>query len=226
MGFRTLGLILKKITIAKETLRVYLANWSSRSGWLMAILGLLYLAIYSLQVVFSGEAQMVQSLEVASSVIWGFFALDVLVRVISSKSLSDFFRSSWLEILALLIPFMRVLRVFRVLVAIRGLRPILRSRFARTSTYILLLLPLTWFSGAVAVLDSEQNLEGASITNLPDALWWSLATITTVGYGEFYPMSLEGKFVAGVLMITGITLFSAGAGLFASWIMGEKKPAN
>jgi voltage-gated potassium channel len=50
-----------------------------------------------------------------------------------------------------------------------------------------------------------------------------LATITTVGYGDKYPTTLEGQLVAAVLMITGIALFSAGAGMFASWIMSDKK---
>jgi voltage-gated potassium channel len=86
-----------------------------------------------------------------------------------------------------------------------------------------MLVPLTWFSGGIAVLDAESTNPDASITNLREALWWSLATITTVGYGDKYPTTLEGQLVAAVLMLTGISLFSAGAGIFASWIMGEKK---
>ena len=207
----------------KSSFRDGIAKWSSKTNLLMAVLGVLYLAIYSLQVVFASQKQLVLELETVSTVIWLIFAIDVVLRMVPAQSVSNFLKTSWLEILALVIPFMRILRVFRVVVAIRGLRPFLKSRIATTGTYILLLLPLTWFTGAVAVLDAESNGADPSIANLPDALWWSMATITTVGYGEFYPKTFEGKFVAGVLMIMGIALFSAGAGMFASWIMGDKK---
>ena len=214
------------ILATKTSLRDRLTRWSGKTNLLLAILGVLYLVIYSLQVVFSSQEQLVRDLETASSVIYFIFAIDVVIRLFAAESFSKFLKSSWLEVLALIIPFMRILRVFRVVVAVRGLRPFLKSRIATTGTYIILLLPLTWFTGAVAVLDAEKGGTDASISSLPDALWWSLATITTVGYGEFYPKTFEGKFVAGVLMIIGIALFSAGAGMFASWIMGEKKNVN
>ena len=215
-----------EMSAIKTSIRNHLAQWSGKTNLPMAILGVIYLAIYSLQVVFSSQVQLVSVLENASNIIWGVFAIDVVIRLFAAESVSKFLKSSWLEILAMMIPFMRILRFFRIVVAVRGLRPFLKTRIAATGTYILFLLPLTWFTGAVAVLDAEKNSPDASIGSLPDALWWSLATITTVGYGEFYPSTFEGKLVAGVLMIMGIALFSAGAGMFASWIMGEKDKAN
>ncbi len=210
----------------KKSVKDRLTRWSGKTNLLMAILGVLYLAIYSLQVVFSSQEQLVRDLETASGVVYYVFAIDVVIRLFAAENISRFLKSSWLEILALIIPFIRILRVFRVVVAARGLRPFLKSRIATTGTFIFLLLPLTWFTGAVAVLDAEKGGTDASITSLPDALWWSLATLTTVGYGELYPKTFEGKLVAGILMIMGIALFSAGAGMFASWIMGEKKNAK
>jgi voltage-gated potassium channel len=212
--------------MTRKSIRDNVQKWSSKTNLLMAVLGLLYLAIYSLQVFFSSQEGLVGQLEVASNVIWVIFALDVAFRLVAAESVLDFLKSSWLELLALAIPFMRILRVFRVVVAVRGLRPFLKTRLAATGTYILLLLPLTWFTGGVAVLDAENGGPDASITNLPDALWWSLATITTVGYGDLYPKTFEGKFVAAALMIMGIALVSAGAGMFGSWIMGEKRKSK
>jgi len=192
----------------------------------MAFLGILYLAIYSLEVVLASQVDLVSQLEIASNIVWVIFALDVAFRLLAAENLKIFLKASWLELLALAIPFMRILRVFRVVVAVRGLRPFLRTRLAATGTYILLLLPLTWFVGGVAVLDAERGAMDSTITNLPDALWWSLATITTVGYGDLYPQTFEGKFVAAALMIMGIALVSAGAGMFGSWIMGEKRKSK
>lgn len=197
--------------------------WESKSNIPMAVLGVIYLAAYSIQVVNSSNTQLVGQLEVASQIIWGIFVLDVIFRLIGSESIPKFLKSSWLEILALAIPFMRILRVFRVILALRGIKGFVKNRASAMGTYILMLVPLTWFSGGIAVLDAESTNPEASITNLREALWWSLATITTVGYGDKYPTTLEGQLVAAVLMLTGIALFSAGAGIFASWIMGEKK---
>ena len=198
-------------------------TWESKSNIPMAVLGVIYLAAYSSQVVYSSNAELVAQLEVASQIIWAVFVLDVIFRLIGSESIPNFLKSSWLEILALAIPFMRILRVFRVILALRGIKGFVKNRASAMGTYILMLVPLTWFSGGIAVLDAESTNPDASITNLREALWWSLATITTVGYGDKYPTTLEGQLVAAVLMLTGIALFSAGAGIFASWIMGEKK---
>jgi voltage-gated potassium channel len=198
-------------------------RWESKSNIPMAIVGVVYLADYSIQVLNSTNQHLVDQLEVISQVIWFIFVLDVLFRLIGSESIPKFLTTSWLEILALAIPFMRILRVFRVVLALRGITGFVKNRASATGTYILMLVPLTWFSGAIAVLDAESSNPERSITNLREALWWSLATITTVGYGDKYPTTFEGQLVAGVLMLTGIALFSAGAGIFASWIMGEKK---
>jgi voltage-gated potassium channel len=189
----------------------------------MAILGFVYLGIYTLQVATTLDANSANYLEFAAWIIWSFFALDLIVKFVINDSFVSFLRANWLEIIALVVPFMRVLRVLRIFVAIRAITPLIKSRVAATGIYMALLLPISWFVGGVAVLDAEQGLDGAKIQNLPDALWWSLATLTTVGYGDFYPITTEGKAVAAVLMLLGIGLFSACAGILASWLTQEKK---
>lgn len=199
------------------------SQWQSKSTLPLAFLGVAYLAIYAAQVLNKANVSLVNQLEIASICIWVVFALDVLMRLVFATSLKSFLKSSWLEVIALTLPFLRILRVFRVLIALRGIKGFVQNRASSTGVYVLMLVPLTWFAGAIAVLDAESSNSDALITNLREALWWSLATITTVGYGDKYPTTLEGQLVAAVLMITGIALFSAGAGMFASWIMSDKK---
>ena len=210
----------------KMKIRGLIALWLEKSNVPLAVLGLIYLAAYSVQVLNPINLELVNQMELLSSVIWAIYLIDLIFRMVVAESLGKFLKTSWLEILALAIPFMRFLRVFRVVLALRGIRGFVSSRASATGTHILMLVPLTWFSGAIAVLDAESGNPDSSITNLREALWWSLATITTVGYGDKYPTSLEGQLVAGVLMLTGIALFSAGAGIFASWIMGERKTSD
>lgn len=204
-------------------LAALVSKWETTSTIPMAVLGLIYLAAYSLQVLYRENAALDYQLEILSIVIWLVFFLDVVVRLIFSKDGWKFIKSSWLEIISLTLPFLRTLRVFRVVFALRGIKGFVKNRANATGVYMLMLVPLTWFTGAIAVLDAEASSPDALITNLRDALWWSLSTITTVGYGDKYPTTIEGQLVAAVLMITGIALFSAGAGMFASWILADKK---
>ena len=200
--------------------------WQSKSDLPLALLGLAYLAVYSVQVVLREQIQVVEFLDVVAAGIWIVFALDLVLRFITKESWGKFLKSNWLEILALALPFMRFLRVFRVVLALRNIKGLMSSRSSATGAYLVLLLPLTWLSGALAVLDAESTSSEASITTLRDALWWSLATITTVGYGDKYPITVEGQLLAGVLMVTGISLFSAVAGVIASWILEEKRSSG
>jgi voltage-gated potassium channel len=191
--------------------------WTRASSIPLASLALVYLAAYSLEVTNAGDAIG----ELASSIsafIWFTFAADLLIRLLTASGVSSFLRLNWLEILTLTLPFIRILRVFRSIIALRALKGFTRDRLHATGIYMAFLLPFVWYSGAVAVLDAESSNPDASISNLKEALWWSLTTITTVGYGDKYPTTLEGQLVAAALMLTGIALFSAAAGMFASWI--------
>jgi len=75
--------------------------------------------------------------------------------------------------------------------------------------------------GAIAVLDAEQDAADANITTFGDALWWACTTVTTVGYGDRYPVTLEGRAVAVVLMIIGIGVVGAVTASVATWLMSR-----
>jgi voltage-gated potassium channel len=192
----------------------------------MALLGLVYLACYSAEVVFPDNLQLVSYLEIVSQIIWLIFLLDLIMRFFAVKRFGRFLRKNWLEMVSLMLLFVRFLRVFRAVLALTAIKRFSSNRASATGLYVLMLMPLTWFTGAVAVLDAESASPGGSITNLREALWWSLATITTVGYGDKYPITLEGQLIAAVLMIAGISLFSAGAAMFATWMLAGPKSAE
>jgi voltage-gated potassium channel len=75
--------------------------------------------------------------------------------------------------------------------------------------------------GALAVLDAEQDAPGANITTFGDALWWASTTVTTVGYGDRYPVTTEGRLVAVGLMLAGIGLVGAVTASVTAWILGR-----
>jgi len=116
----------------------------------------------------------------------------------------------------------RIARIIRLLRAMRSARTIgsiikgkrKQSALLAAGTVSLLLAVFA----SLAILQFETDPE-SNIKTAGDALWWAFATITTVGYGDRYPVTLEGRLVAAVLMVVGVGLFSTLAGLAASWFL-------
>jgi voltage-gated potassium channel len=88
-----------------------------------------------------------------------------------------------------------------------------------------LLLVVVLFSGSIAVLNFESAADEGNIRTAADALWWAITTVTTVGYGDLYPVTIEGRLVAVVLMVTGVGTFATLAGALATWFM-ESQPKS
>lgn len=113
----------------------------------------------------------------------------------------------------------RIFRVLRVLRALRATRVVaalaLRYRARNAVLAAALLLMLTVFTCSIGILHFESDA-GGNIKTAPDALWWAISTVTTVGYGDFYPVTWEGRLIAALLMITGVGVFSALAGAMST----------
>lgn len=195
----------------------------------LLVLGFLFLGVYAFQVLAEPSTPIYEVLDLVGLVIYLVFAIDLLLRVIHAgkklatvSGLVNFLKHNWLSILAVVLPAFRTLRVFGVLLVIRGLEPFFRSRASRVGLIVGVSLPLTLFTAAIAVLEAERGLPGSNINSFGDAIWWSIASVTTVGYGDKFPLTPDGRFVASILMVVGIGLFSALTALLAAWVMGER----
>lgn len=200
--------------------RVILASWERKTAVPLGIAGLLYLAAYSGQVLGIHGSLIFEISDAAATVIWAIFLLDVIVQFLLRPSLQDFVKSSWLDVFCLVIPFFRFLRIFKVVFALKGLSAFFKTRLHRTGFYLATLVPVIWFSAAIAVMDAEKDQPHSTLNTLPAAMWWSISTMSTLGFGA-YPESLEGRFVTVALMLTGIGLFSTTAGMLANWLMND-----
>jgi voltage-gated potassium channel len=134
-----------------------------------------------------------------------------------------FLKRNWLAIAAAILPAFRAFRVFGVLLVIRGFAPFFRTRASKVGLIVAVSLPLTLFTAAIAALEAERGVAGSNINTFGDAIWWSIASVTTVGYGDKFPITPDGRFIASILMVVGIGLFSALTALMAAWVMGERK---
>ncbi|MFJ2171551.1 potassium channel family protein [Streptomyces sp. NPDC087851] len=75
--------------------------------------------------------------------------------------------------------------------------------------------------GSWIIVPFESSAPRATITSFPLALWWSVETATTVGYGDLYPVTAPGRVVAGVVMLVGISVFSIVTASLATWFVGS-----
>lgn len=173
-----------------------------------------------------------QLLDEIDSGICVYFLFDFFLRLYQAPSKLEFLRWGWIDLLAS-IPALdwfrlgQLIRVFRILRMVRAFRSmreflayIFRNRANGTLSVVLLSSVLLMIFGAVAILYVERVPE-ANIKTPSDALWWAFVTITTVGYGDKFPVTTLGRFIAAVLMIAGVGLFGTFTGYVANFFLEE-----
>jgi voltage-gated potassium channel len=159
------------------------------------------------------------------------------VRLNRAKNKQAFLKWGWIDLIAC-IPnldvlrwgrLVRVLKVIRLLRAIRSVQRIVQIVFqdkkdSGASALGLTAVLLVFFS-SVSILVVERHAE-ANIKTAEDAIWWSVSTITTVGYGDKYPVTTEGRFICMILMLAGVGMFASLSGLIASHFLGAREKTS
>jgi len=169
-------------------------------------------------------------------VIWAAFALEYGVPFHLSRHKGPFFRRNLLDLAIVILPFLRPLRVIRSARALRLLRSgravVFLSRGGKSAKemmtrhglhYALLVGAILVMGGALVVRELERTAAGSTIHSFGDAVWWALATMSTVGFGDKYPVTEGGRAVAVVLMFFGVGLFALIAASMASLFLGKKR---
>jgi voltage-gated potassium channel len=162
------------------------------------------------------------------------FLSDFIVRFREAPSKLRFMKWGWVDLLASIptVDFLRwgrvlrLLRLVRLLRAMRTLRNFLRVIYASraqggvASVLVIVFLVMSLSSVAVLLFETAPR---SNIRTAGDAVWWCMTTITTVGYGDLYPVTTGGRMIAALLMLTGVGMFGTFSGIVATFLLGDGK---
>ena len=198
-----------------------LKEWQKKAALPTLILSLLYTVSFVYPIYWYPVSHEVKTFcLVINYLTWAAFAFDYLIQMKLAPDNRKYFKSHIFELLLVVLPVFRPLRALRALAftaqaGIRSRKAFIRSLpIVMTGATVLMIVIM-----GAAILDIERNAPGGNIKTPMDALWWGLVTVTTIGYGDKFPVTTEGRLVAGVLIIFGIALISTLTGAFAAWVL-------
>lgn len=198
-------------------------------------LSLFVLGLLAAELVFDLPAETVRVLRWIDNVACGFFLIDFIVRFRRAESKLHFMKWGWIDLLAS-IPevaafrwgrLFRIFRILRLLRAVKSIRVLFdvfnksRTQSGVATVFMITFLVLSLSTFGILLVEHSPD---SNIHTAEDALWWGITTITTVGYGDLYPVTFGGRILAAALMFTGVGLFGTLSGVIASFFLGEKKP--
>jgi voltage-gated potassium channel len=159
-------------------------------------------------------------LTVVSWTVWGVFFVDFVIRLMLAEEHRRYALRHWYDVLLIVLPMLRPLRLLRILVFARFMgRSIQRNLAGRVTVYVVATAVASVALGALAVLDAERENPEANIKSFGDALWWAMTTVTTVGYGDRFPVTVQGRLIATALMIVGMALVGSITAALATWFV-------
>ncbi len=212
--------------MSREQRKMLLTRFERATDAPMLALAIIFLVLLVLPEVWPLSPAGQSTVEALGWLIWGAFAVELVIKTYLAPDRRRYLLTHWMDVLTVVVPFLRPLRLLRVaVVAVRlwdECRTLLRRR---TFSVIGISAILTVFLTALIVFLVERAGDGP-IKSLPDALWWSVTTITTVGYGDTYPVTPAGRGVAVFLMLTGISLFGLLTARIAALFVDDNEQAH
>lgn len=205
-----------------------LRAWEHATAYPLTALSVLFIAVYAWPILDPGMHPLWRHLcEAIDLAIWALFCVEYLIRLTLAQQKRRFVRTHWFDLAVLVLPVLRPLRALRLLNALRVInRHAVAWTRGRLAVYVIAATILIVLVAGLAVLEAERGHPDSNIQTYPAALWWAVCTITTVGYGDLYPETLEGRMVAVALMIGGLGLIGFTTGSLASWIVDRISDAE
>ena len=200
---------------------------------LILVLSLYVLLSLLISTVFQLSGELTVLLNYIDNVICIVFLIDFSIRFKNSENKLEFMKWGWIDLVASipsvdflragrLLRLIRLLRVFRALKSTKLIyEHINRNKKQSALTSVALISFLMVVFSSIAILQFEKGIN-SNIKTAEDAIWWSYVTITTVGYGDKFPITTEGRIIGSILMTTGVGIFGTFTALVSSWFIDRK----
>jgi len=199
----------------------------------LTVLALLWLPVLVVPLVVHLSAPVSDTFNAIDYFVWATFVVEYLIRFYLAPVRRTFFTHHLLDLAVIALPMLRPLRALRLLrflnvgragvVLLNALRRARDIFTHRGLHFVLLAVLVIMFVCSGLELAFERDTTGSTIHNYGEALWWAIVTVTTVGYGDTYPVSAAGRGVAVVLMLVGIGLIGVLTATVASYFVQENE---
>lgn len=197
-----------------------LERWRHLTEWPLTAAAAVFLVAYAWEVIGDLHGPELIVAEAIIWVTWGVFLLDYFVCLSLAPRRWRWFYTHLFDLAIVVLPMLRPLRLLRLVTILAILQRSAGSAFrGRVLVYVAGAGGLLVFTAALAALDAERGAPHAHIRTFPQAVWWAFETISTVGYGDYTPVTEIGRLVAVGLMIGGIATLGIVTATLAAWIV-------
>ncbi len=201
---------------------------------MVLILSVYVLLALLVDTIFTVPLEIGRILDFVDNVICIFFLVEFGIRFYRADNKLKFMKWGWIDLLSSIpnVDFLRagrtlrLIRILRILRALRSTKHIVnhifynRAKGALTTVTVLAVILLIFSSISILQFETDAN---SNIKTAEDAIWWSYVTITTVGYGDKFPVTTGGRIIAAILMTAGVGLFGTFTAYISSLLLAEKK---
>lgn len=197
-----------------------LRRWDTVTEWPLALIAVAFLVDYSIHVLAQPTGRAATFVDTTILVFYIVFVADYALRLLLATDRVRWFTHHLFDLAVVAIPFLRPLRVLRLVVLIGALQRAIGGEVrGRVVIYTGTSAVLLVYAASLAILEAERARADSPINNFGDAVWWSISTITSVGYGDLAPVTGAGRVIATLLMVGGISLIGVITATVASWIV-------
>jgi voltage-gated potassium channel len=202
-------------------------------GFFILILSVYVLTALLVDTLFVLDPQISLVLKFVDDFVCVVFLVEFMVRFYKAESKLKFMKWGWIDLISS-IPTMeylrigrifRLIRLLRIIRAIRSMKELVhhfrKNRVESTVVSMFIIAVLLLIFSSISILKAE-DVPNGNIKTAGDALWWAFGTITTIGYGDLYPVTTSGRIVASILIVFGVGLFGTLSGLITSWFVGQR----
>ncbi|MCD0442450.1 potassium channel family protein [Glycomyces sp. A-F 0318] len=207
-----------------------LTAWERATNLPLLALAALFLIAYAVPILYPGLPGWVgAAANAVYALVYGVYAVDFGVRLVKAGrgNRIRFLCTHPVDLVMVALPMLRPLRILRIILLLSEVfrRHAEVTKRLRAAFYVVTVTFLILLMSSLAILDAERYARDSQVTDFGDALWWSVVTASTVGYGDAVPQTAEGKAIAAFLMFAAIGLVGLVSGSLASWFVDRVSAA-